>query len=201
MASQQQQQQQVNSFESRQFQSSSSAETTQINQSFANQQTSEIYEAAEFGGGVMKGYKPKGAVSLFQNGSSNSATEAATQEQHGQFLRDTGIFGGITGDHNALQAEDEEFDYKKHSVKSLVGHFSKVRPRTEIPVQYLPEQRIYNGDQAPTLNYLAAGLNASSSSTTSRTTSSQQQQQQFSMTRSSEGGNNNVDMEASRREY
>jgi hypothetical protein len=130
-------------------------------------------------------------------------TAAAVQQQHGQFLRDTGIFGGITGDHNSLQAEDEEFDYKKHSVKSLVGHFSKVRPLAEIPVQYLPEQRIYNGDQAPTLNYLAAGLNASSTSSSSKTmmTSSHHQQQQASTFRSSESGGSHADMEASRKEY
>ena len=130
------QQQVSSSFESRQMvQQTTNHTTTATHQSFAaaNQQQAnmELYEAAEFGGGVMKGYKPKGAASLLQNGGGGSNGHLAQSEeahaQHGQFLRDTGIFGGITGDHNSLQEEDEEFDYKKHSVKSLVGHFSKVK--------------------------------------------------------------------------
>lgn len=70
-----------------------------------------------------------------------------------KMVQNNGIFGGITGDSNSL-LEDSQFDSKKHSVKSLVGHFSKVKPKAQIPTQYLPEQRFHNGNQGPSLNYL-----------------------------------------------
>jgi len=66
--------------------------------------------------------------------------------------RDSGIFGGISADDNSLV--DSEFDYKKHSVKDLAQHFSLVKPKAQIPIGILPEQRMYNGEQGPALNYL-----------------------------------------------
>ena len=128
----------------------------QQEQSFS-QSTKEVYEGTEFGSGVLKGYKLKD-----DNLGGQAMVDSQQQQQQGHnFLKDTGIFGGITGDHNAL-AEDE-VDYKRHSVKSLASHFAKVKPKAEIPVQYLPEQRIYNGDQGPSLNYLNSKSESSSS--------------------------------------
>merc|ERR1719283_630013 len=81
----------------------------------------------------------------------------------------SGVFGGIGGDQNSLV--DAEFDYKKHSVKDLAKHFALVKPKADIPHTILPEQRIYNGDQGPALNYLgsAKGEMGSTSSTHSFT--------------------------------
>merc|ERR1712045_360139 len=69
-------------------------------------------------------------------------------------VRDSGIFTGINGDSNSLV--DEEFDRKKHTVKDLAKHFALVKPKQNIPHNILPEQRMYNGDHAPALNYLGA---------------------------------------------
>merc|ERR1719429_121131 len=71
--------------------------------------------------------------------------------------RDSAIFGGINGDANSLVEED--YDYKKHSVKDLAKHFALVKPKSNIPHNILPEQRMFNGEQAPQLNYLGAGEN------------------------------------------
>ena len=66
--------------------------------------------------------------------------------------RDSGLFGGIGGDDNSLV--DNEFDYKKHSVKDLAQHFALVKPKAQLPNQILPEQKMFNGEQGPALNYL-----------------------------------------------
>merc|ERR1712183_270804 len=42
-----------------------------------------------------------------------------------------------------------------------------VKPKADIPHAILPEQRMYNGDQGPALNYLGASAQGSSSSTRS----------------------------------
>merc|ERR1711922_134203 len=104
----------------------------------------QIYESAEVGAGL-KGYKRKDEIDgdLQVNGQQSGMPK---------MVQNNGIFGGITGDQNSL-LEDDQFDCKKHSVRDLVGHFSKVKPKAQIPVQYLPEQKIYNGDQGPSLNY------------------------------------------------
>merc|ERR1719192_200883 len=115
-------------------QSSSSFSQSQSSQS--SQATNQIYESQEFNGGVMKGYKMKDEFSS-ENGEARN-------------VRDSGIFTGINGDSNALV--DEEFDRKKHTVKDLAKHFALVKPKQNIP----PEQRIYNGDHGPALNYLGA---------------------------------------------
>merc|ERR1711874_396405 len=119
-------------------QSSSSFSQSQSSQS--SQATNQIYESQEFNGGVMKGYKMKEEFSSEQSGDRN--------------VRDSGIFTGINGDSNALV--DEEFDRKKHTVKDLAKHFALVKPKQNIPHNILPEQRIYNGDHGPALNYLGA---------------------------------------------
>merc|ERR1712240_583630 len=49
---------------------------------------------------------------------------------------------------------DNEFDYKKHSVKDLAQHFALVKPKAQLPNQILPEQKMFNGEQGPALNYL-----------------------------------------------
>merc|ERR1719192_133976 len=122
-------------------QSSSSFSQSQSSQS--SQATNQIYESQEFNGGVMKGYKMKEEFSSEQSGDRN--------------VRDSGIFTGINGDSNALV--DEEFDRKKHTVKDLAKHFALVKPKQNIPHNILPEQRMYNGDQGPALNYLGASEN------------------------------------------
>ena len=127
------------SFESSQSQQFSSVQQSSSSFSAQQQSHSEIYESQEFNGGVMKGYRRKDEAST--NGSSNGA-------------RDSGIFTGINGDANSLV--DETFDYKKHTVKDLAAHFALVKPKQNIPSNILPEQKIFNGGQAPQLNYLGA---------------------------------------------
>merc|ERR1719412_331272 len=114
--------------------------SSSFSQSQSSQSTHQIYESQEFNGGVMKGYKMKEESSSDQSGERN--------------VRDSGIFTGINGDSNALV--DEEFDRKKHTVKDLAKHFALVKPKQNIPHNILPEQRIYNGDHGPALNYLGA---------------------------------------------
>ena len=129
-------------FESSQSQQFSSVQqsSSSFSQSQSSQSTNQIYESQEFNGGVMKGYKMK---------------EEFSSEQSGErTVRDSGIFTGINGDSNALV--DEEFDRKKHTVKDLAKHFALVKPKQNIPHNILPEQRIYNGDHGPALNYLGA---------------------------------------------
>merc|ERR1712045_422299 len=68
------------------------------------------------------------------------------------------------------------FDYKKHTVKDLAAHFALVKPKQNIPSNILPEQRNYNGGQAPQLNYLGAneaGATVTSQQTTRRELSQQ----------------------------
>merc|ERR1719367_791685 len=120
------------SSQSQQFssvQQSSSSSVSQLQQS-----SNQVYESQEFNGGAMKGYRIKGEE----------------EANH----RDSGIFTGINGDANSLV--DDEFDYKKHTVKDLAKHFALVKPKQNIPHNILPEQRMFNGDHAPQLNYLGA---------------------------------------------
>merc|ERR1719192_1831156 len=130
------------SSQSQQFSSvqQSSSSFSQSHSSQSSQATNQIYESQEFNGGVMKGYKMKEEFSSEQSGDRN--------------VRDSGIFTGINGDSNALV--DEEFDRKKHTVKDLAKHFALVKPKQNIPHNIMPEQRIYNGDHGPALNYLGA---------------------------------------------
>merc|ERR1711936_928334 len=141
-------------FESSQSQSfAQQSSSIQQSSSSYSQSQKEIYESQEFSGGVMKGYKKK---------------EEFASEQTGEMsVRDPGVFGGIQGDRNSLV--DAEFDYKKHSVKDLAKHFALAKPKADIPHTILPEQRMYNGDHGPSLNYLTASKNemGSSSSTQS----------------------------------
>merc|ERR1719323_1455494 len=146
------------SFESSQSQQFTSVQQSSSSFSAQQQSKSEIYESQEFNGGVMKGYRRK--------------DEASTNGSHG--ARDSGIFTGINGDANSLV--DETFDYKKHTVKDLAAHFALVKPKQNIPSNILPEQRNYNGGQAPQLNYLGAneaGATVTSQQTTRRELSQQ----------------------------
>jgi len=151
----------------------SSVQQIQYTQQQQIERHSELYESTEFNGGVLKGYKPKGEEEM-SNGTMNHKPAM-------KMVQNNGIFGGITGDHNEL-LNDIQFDSKKHSVKSLVGHFSKVKPKAQIPVQYLPEQRQYNGDQGPSLNYLSQSNEGSEMSKITASAS-------------------NMDIDASRKEY
>merc|ERR1719481_1381726 len=69
----------------------------------------------------------------------------------------SGVNFGISGDSNNLVSD--EVDYQKHSVKDLAKHFAAVKPKAEIPLNVLPEIRMYNGQEAPNLNYLGANDN------------------------------------------
>merc|ERR1719193_2260205 len=91
--------------------------------------------------------------------------QASEQRETGEKMLNSGVFGGIGADNNSLV--DSEVDYKKHTVKDLAKHFALVKPKADIPHAILPEQRIYNGDQGPALNYLGASAQGSSSSTQS----------------------------------
>jgi len=147
------------SFESSQSQQFSSVQQSSSSFSEQQQSQSEIYESQEFNGGVMKGYRIKDEAST--NGNSNGN-------------RDSGIFTGINGDANSLV--DETFDYKKHTVKDLAAHFALVKPKQNIPSNILPEQRIFNGGQAPQLNYL--GANEAGATVTSQHSSRRELSQQ-----------------------
>merc|ERR1719397_1813907 len=109
---QQQQEQQVQQFsqmavesgttvsEHRSFQQQQqSQESFQQSSSVSKQQ--EVFEATERDG-AMRGYQPKGVDETGRRSA---------------MARDSGLFGGIGGDDNSLV--DNEFDYKKHSVKDL----------------------------------------------------------------------------------
>merc|ERR1719187_1063401 len=130
----------------------SQQQSTESQQMFSKSSVSkEVYEATA-SSGAMRGYQIKG------------------EEDTGRMsarARDSGLFGGISGDDNSLV--DSEFDYKKHSVKDLAQHFAQVKPKADIPHTILPEQRMYNGDHGPALNYLTASKSemGSSSSTQS----------------------------------
>merc|ERR1719330_2033491 len=147
------------SFESSQSQQFSSVQQSSSSFSTQQQSQSELYESQEFNGGVMKGYRRKDEAST--NGNSHEA-------------RDSGIFTGINGDANSLV--DETFDYKKHTVKDLAAHFALVKPKQNIPSNILPEQRNFNGGQAPQLNYL--GANEAGATVTSQQTARRELSQQ-----------------------
>merc|ERR1712088_622638 len=59
-------------------------------------------------------------------------------------VRQSGVFVGIAGDHNALVSE--MFDNEKHSVSDIVKHFSKIKPG-DIPQQIMPQH--YQMQHAP----------------------------------------------------
>merc|ERR1712042_227816 len=142
-------------FESSQSQSfaQQSSSVQQSSSSFSQSQSSkEVYESQQFSGGVMKGYTLK-------------QDQASEQRETGEKMLNSGVFGGIGADNNSLV--DSEVDYKKHTVKDLAKHFALVKPKADIPHAILPEQRIYNGDQGPALNYLGASAQGSTSSTQS----------------------------------
>merc|ERR1719460_1781594 len=154
--------------EQRSFQQQSQ-ESFQSSNSF--QQTSsvrqqEVYEATERDG-AMRGYQPK---------------EVDETGRRSAMARDSGLFGGIGGDDNSLV--DNEFDYKKHSVKDLAQHFALVKPKAQLPNQILPEQKMFNGEQGPALNYLGGKQDFAS------------QQQTFTKKEVS-----NEDIEASKKAY
>jgi hypothetical protein len=142
------------------FQSSTSFQQT----SSVRQQ--EVYEATERDG-AMRGYQPKGVDETGRRSA---------------MARDSGLFGGIGGDDNSLV--DNEFDYKKHSVKDLAQHFALVKPKAQLPNQILPEQKMFNGEQGPALNYLGGKQDFAS------------QQQTFTKKEVS-----NEDIEASKKAY
>merc|ERR1711892_326805 len=48
-----------------------------------------------------------------------------------------------------------ESGYQKHSVKSMANRFATFQPKTEIPLNILPDLRNFNGQEGPKLNYLS----------------------------------------------
>lgn len=92
--------------------------------------------------------------STLMPGLSQEGRSPLRQTPAGQDIRDTGVFGGIKGDQNCLVEDDGTIDYTKHTVRDLVGHFSKVKAVTEIPDKYLPQQHQYTGVKAPSFSYL-----------------------------------------------
>merc|ERR1712089_71227 len=135
MQQQQQQQQSTTQFSTTSITQSQSQQESFQSFSQSNQ-SKNVYEATA-SSGAMRGYQIKG------NEDAGGRMSALS--------RDSGIFGGISADDNSLV--DAEFDYKKHSVKDLAQHFSNVKPKSQLPPGILPEQRIYNGEQGPALNY------------------------------------------------
>merc|ERR1719193_2063969 len=89
-------------------QMSQMSSSTVKQQSFSSSQTTEVFEGTQFEGGVLKGYKKKDEE---MNGA--AFEQQAAGSSHEKFMKDTGIFGGITGDHNSLVEDDVQFDYKK----------------------------------------------------------------------------------------
>merc|ERR1712128_147145 len=143
------------SFESSQSQSfAQQSSSIQQSSSSYSQSQNEVFESQEFSGGVMKGYRMK-------------QDQVDGERETGEKMLSSGVFGGIGADNNSLV--DTEIDYKKHTVKDLAKHFALVKPKADIPNAILPEQRMYNGDQGPALNYLGSAKSemGSSSSTQS----------------------------------
>merc|ERR1712029_167136 len=65
-------------------------------------------------------------------------------------IRQSGVFVGIIGDNNSLV---NEFGDEKHSVKELVGHFSKVKGSA--PQQWIPQHlQVQNNAGTPSLSQL-----------------------------------------------
>lgn len=126
----------------------SEQQSFQSQQSFSQESScQQVYEATEQSS-HMRGYQAKGEdVTGRRSASANAA-------------RESGIFGGIGGDDNSFV--ENEFDYKKHTVKDLAQHFAHVKPKTQLPSNILPEQKMYNGQQVPGLNYLGGQQDFSS---------------------------------------
>merc|ERR1719278_116832 len=122
--------------EQRNFQQQESFQSSQSFQQTSSARQQEVFEATERDG-AMRGYQPKGVDETGRRSA---------------MARESGLFGGIGGDDNSLV--DNEFDYKKHSVKDLAQHFAMVKPKAQLPNQILPEQKMFNGEQGPALNYL-----------------------------------------------
>merc|ERR1719245_2450730 len=169
---QQQQQQQMMSQQqsfSQSTQEQSFQQETQQSSSSYEQRISSITKAGGFSYGAIPTKdqpRPVSQQSQSQQSFSKQSVNQTSYECHNttdqvdtarRGGRDSAIFGGINGDANSLVEED--YDYKKHSVKDLAKHFALVKPKSNIPHNILPEQRMFNGEQAPQLNYLGAGEN------------------------------------------
>merc|ERR1712226_1150743 len=68
-------------------------------------------------------------------------------------IRQSGVFVGIVGDNNSLINELQNFDYEKHSVRELVGHFSK--DKGAVPQNMFPQHlAAANNAATPSLSQL-----------------------------------------------
>lgn len=68
-------------------------------------------------------------------------------------IRQSGVFVGIVGDNNSLINEMQNFDYEKHSVRELVGHFSK--GKGAVPQNMFPQHlAAANNAATPSLSQL-----------------------------------------------
>merc|ERR1712107_227916 len=84
---------------SQSFSQSTQSSTTIQQQSTSSHSTNEVYESMSMDVGIMKGYKRADEVDHASMG---------VQSIHDKFMKDNGIFGGITGDHNSLLEEDAQ---------------------------------------------------------------------------------------------
>jgi len=67
-------------------------------------------------------------------------------------IRQSGVFVGIVGDNNSLISDMANFDYEKHSVRELVGHFSKIKGAA--PQQMFPQHYQVQNNATPSLSQL-----------------------------------------------
>merc|ERR1719210_1205469 len=67
-------------------------------------------------------------------------------------IRQSGVFVGIVGDNNSLINDMANFDYEKHSVRELVGHFSKIKGAA--PQQMFPQHYQVQNNATPSLSQL-----------------------------------------------
>merc|ERR1719245_2875334 len=68
-------------------------------------------------------------------------------------IRQSGVFVGIVGDNNSLINEMQNFDYEKHSVRELAGHFSK--GKGAVPQNMFPQHlAAANNAATPSLSQL-----------------------------------------------
>merc|ERR1719471_798388 len=87
-------------------------------------------------------------------------------------IRQSGVFVGIVGDNNSLINEMQNFDYEKHSVRELVGHFSKIKGSA--PQQMFPQHYQVQNNATPSLSQLQDQAKSKQFSYQQTTTAAQQ---------------------------
>merc|ERR1719471_2191930 len=87
-------------------------------------------------------------------------------------IRQSGVFVGIVGDNNSLINDMANFDYEKHSVRELVGHFSKIKGAA--PQQMFPQHYQVQNNATPSLSQLQDQAKSKQFSYQQTTTATQQ---------------------------